>query len=191
MGVSMASWQTQKIFCNCAKCKGAIIRMRRITRQHIEEYGLWEGSSRHHSSDDDNDEDINEEVRRNALETMPHYSVVGGCQRRTERVHQEELQSHVVQQPSFNERAHEPNEDVVDNQIEDEHMEEMIHDFFGAHVPTNNNENNERDETPLQDAAKTPLYEGSQYSILRACLELLNLQTMYGWSNASVTSLLK
>lgn len=169
--------------------------MRRITRQHIEDYGVWQGASRHDSSDDDNDEDsnedIDEEVRRNALETMPHYSVVGGRQRKAARIHQEELQSHVAQHPTFDEREHESSEDVEDNNMEDEHMKEMINDFFGAHVPDRNSEEiNEGDETPLQDAAKTPLYEGSQYSILRACLELLNLQTMYGWSNASVTSLL-
>lgn len=165
--------------------------MRRITRQHIEEYGEWQGPSRHDSSDDDH-----EVFRRNALETMPHYSVVGGRQRRAARVQQEELQSTIAeQQPAFDERAHESyesNEDVEDNNMEDEHMEEMLHDFFGAHVPHDRGEdNNEGNESTLQDAAKTPLYEGSQYSILRACLEILNLQTMYGWSNASVTSLLQ
>lgn len=168
--------------------------MRRITRQHIEDYGNWQGSSRRDMSDDDNDEDVDdEEVHRNALETMPHYSVVSGRQRKAARVHHEELQSHVAKHPTFEEPANESSEDMEDNNVmEDEHMEEMINDFFGAQVPNRNSEEiNEGDETPLKDAAKTPLYEGSPYSILRTCLELLNLQTMYGWSNASVTSLLK
>eukprot|EP00250_Pteridium_aquilinum_P030717 c4195_g1_i1 orf=63-314(+) len=38
---------------------------------------------------------------------------------------------------------------------------------------------------------KLRLYEGENYSILCASLELLNLQIMFWWSNASVHELLK
>ena len=63
------------------------MRLRRITIQHKEENGIWQGTSRHDSSDDDEeDEDIEVEIRRNAIESMPHYSIVGGRQRTGERV---------------------------------------------------------------------------------------------------------
>ena len=49
----------------------------------------------------------------------------------------------------------------------------------------------QRDEDGLLDAARKPLYAGSTYSVLRASLELLNLQAMFGWSSASVDALLR
>ena len=49
----------------------------------------------------------------------------------------------------------------------------------------------EEDQTPIHETACTPFYDGGYYSILWTCLELLNLQALYGWSNTSVTSLLK
>ena len=49
----------------------------------------------------------------------------------------------------------------------------------------------QRDEQGLLDAARKPLYAGSTYSVLRASLELLNLQAMFGWSSASVDALLR
>ena len=115
---------------------------------------------------------------------MPHYSIVGGRQRIGERVHQESLQSHrgsAKDVPEDNE-----NEDILEEgvHIVDEDMNEMMYNFFEE-------ENNEGANTPLRKAAKKPLYDGSKYSLLRTCLELLNLQTVYGWSNTSVTSLMK
>ncbi|MCO5561786.1 hypothetical protein L7F22_015410 [Adiantum nelumboides] len=183
----MVEWLNQRIFCNCAKCKGAIVRIRRVTRQHQDNHGLWEAPSRRDSLDED--EDIEEAVRRTAVQTMPHYSVMSGRQRRQAKVHQERghgSQAEVEDNPSESNEAHE-------DHMEDEHMEEIMRDFFETHVPIGDEGNTEGDEPhrPLYDAAKVPLYEGSQYSILRACLEILNLQTIYGWSNASVTSLLK
>jgi hypothetical protein len=49
----------------------------------------------------------------------------------------------------------------------------------------------QRDEQGLLDAARKPLCAGSTYSVLRASLELLNLQAMFGWSSASVDALLR
>jgi len=47
------------------------------------------------------------------------------------------------------------------------------------------------DEVRLGQHVSTPLYERCQYLTLHATLELLNLQTMYGWSDTSVTGLLR
>ena len=38
--------------------------------------------------------------------------------------------------------------------------------------------------------ALTPLFTGLKTSVLRACLPILNLQSIYGWSDASVNALL-
>ena len=43
----------------------------------------------------------------------------------------------------------------------------------------------------LYKASLIPVFEGCTFSILHASLELLNLQTAYGWSNASLNTLLK
>jgi len=126
-------------------------------------------------SDDDEHEDIEEEVCRSAIESMTHYLVVGGRQRRGERVYQENMKS--LARPSEDiAGAHECYEEVEDDHIEDEHMNEMMANFFEVHVsPGQEGNNNEGDEILLQDVAKTPLYDGSQYSVLHTCLELLNL----------------
>jgi hypothetical protein len=46
------------------------------------------------------------------------------------------------------------------------------------------------DFSTLLDASRTPLYDGASFSILRASMETMNLQTSYGWSNTSVDVLL-
>lgn len=145
---------------------------------------MWEGPSRHESSDDEESDFITEEAHINAMGSMPHYSVVGGRQRREERIHQQNLQG------QFEESI---NEEVEHNHMEEEvHMEDMIGDFYeDRESPMRTGANNEDEETILDDTAKMALYEGCQYSLLCTCLELLNLQTIYGWSNASVTSLFK
>ena len=182
--MSRVAWLSKRIFCPCAKCKGVIVRLRRITIQHKEENGIWQGSSRHDSFDDDEHEDIEVEIRRNAIKSMPHYSIVRGCHKIGERVHQESLQSHrgsaqEVAYDNENDGNHEEGVNIVDKD-----MNKMMDNFFEE-------EDNEGAKTPLHKAAKKPLHDGSKYSLLQTCLELLNLQTMYGWSNTSVTSLMK
>ena len=43
----------------------------------------------------------------------------------------------------------------------------------------------------LYKASLIPVFEGCTFSILHASLELLNLQIVYGWSNASLNASLK
>ena len=49
----------------------------------------------------------------------------------------------------------------------------------------------QKGEALLLEKANTALYEGCTYSTLRACLEILNLQAMFGWSSTSVDALLR
>lgn len=80
--------------------------------------------------------------------------------------------------------------------LEERHLEDMVENIFDNEEEHSDEdcqcqEEAKDDETLLLDGLRTPLYEGADYSILRASLELLNLQVMYGWSNTSVDALLK
>lgn len=90
----------------------------------------------------------------------------------------------------------EPKEDVdvTQESLHDIDMEEMIEAFYEV------SDGDEEDcdthtEDPiikgLRSLASTPLFEGSRASILQTCLALLNLQSIYGWSYASVSALFK
>ena len=73
-------------------------------------------------------------------------------------------------------------------------MDEMIEAFYEqSHGNEDDNEEERNDPTisRLWEPASTPLCDGSRASILRTCLEILNLQSIYGWSDASITSLFK
>ena len=78
-------------------------------------------------------------------------------------------------------------------------MDEMVDDLYrrtirstdrdAPNIPCNQSTSPCPDK--VLDAAKSTLYDGSRFSVLRASLELLNLQTCHGWSNASVDALLR
>ena len=125
------------------------------------------------------------------IATMPHHRMTKGQNRKAARLHEESLQ---LDENTTN--AHEDSY-VDDDMHEDHHMEEMIDHFYENRIPSTrqagqtSRDNLEEEEDFLRENATTPLYEGCEYSILRASLELLNLQTIYGWSNASVDGLLR
>ena len=126
------------------------------------------------------------------IESMPHYLVVSGHRRREERIHQECLQARFEGTSTSNVQGiHIGRSTVMEEQVEDEAIEEMLADFEATKDSQGTTHLGEEDQTPIHESARTPLYDGGSYSILRTCLELLNLQALYGWSNTSVTSLLK
>ena len=43
----------------------------------------------------------------------------------------------------------------------------------------------------MRNLARFPLYEGAKISVLRASLAMLNLQSIFGWSDTSVLALFK
>ena len=133
----------------CSKCKGAIVQMRRITRTHCEDFGVWQSASFRDSFDDD--EDIERKIQRTAIESMPHYLVVGGRKRQEERIHQERLQAHfegtgIRNLQSTDTSASTGMEEQV---IRDESIEEMLADFQDTiHFP-------EEFETPIRGGTHT------------------------------------
>lgn len=49
----------------------------------------------------------------------------------------------------------------------------------------------EPEEEVMRKLARLPLYNGAKISVLRASLAMLNLQSIFGWSDASVSELFK
>lgn len=69
-------------------------------------------------------------------------------------------------------------------------FDDLISDWFGStDVPLPSNIDQGR--AAFKTAATTPLCQGSSASTASAILLLLNIQALYGWSNASVTALLR
>jgi hypothetical protein len=81
----------------------------------------------------------------------------------------------------------------VMHQIEGDVMEHMIDELYQRWE--RRTLGNPDDTLDIDDettyAATTPVCEGSGFSILRFSLEILNIQTFHGWSNASVDNLLQ
>ena len=94
-----------------------------------------------------------------------------------------------------------PQLNIEDQALEGEQMEEMLDAFFDMednvdNVPAGDDRASlhsqaSESEDVMQKLARLPLYNGSKISVLRASLAMLNLQSIYGWSDASVTALFK
>lgn len=74
--------------------------------------------------------------------------------------------------------------------MEDDNIDEMLADWFPA-VHAMPNVEHDIEYTKLSEEASTPIYNGSSLSRLSTTLLILNLQAKYGWSNTSVSALLK
>ena len=74
--------------------------------------------------------------------------------------------------------------DMVDEGMDDMMDALFTHTHIEAHVMS-------KPERGLRDLHICPLWEGTSMSKLRACLEILNLQATYGWSDTSVSALMR
>ena len=73
--------------------------------------------------------------------------------------------------------------------VEEEVFDDMVRNLFRD--DHKGMDDNDMEQEHLYNASSTPVFDGWTFSILRASLELLNIQTVYGWSNASLDALLK
>jgi hypothetical protein len=73
-------------------------------------------------------------------------------------------------------------------------MEDMIEDLYRPARQQGSGrqarEGPTSDFSTLLQANRTPIYDKATFSALRAATAIMNLQTSYGWSNASVDALL-
>ncbi len=168
----------ERIYCPCNGCKHQILRKRRICLQHVCKYGTFP---------------------REALENL------------SSQEHGQ--QSHVDIAPTMS-RAGRKRPRVTDETppenslgLEEDPIEEMMDAFFemDPHILEDEQDHGSHEEkaaavrdTPESMAEKTmrslarlPLYKDARISVLRACLAMLNLQSIYGWSDTSVTKLFK
>ena len=88
-------------------------------------------------------------------------------------------------------------EDVWEDQITmEEGIADMLHEFLcddlrheEAGVLDEESKNKHDREAEIKEQCNQMLYEGTKVSKVRVLLSLLNLQTVYGWSNVSVLAL--
>ena len=88
--------------------------------------------------------------------------------------------------------------DHIDNIVEDDGTNTLIHDSFNVRKDDDDdNDNKNIDEfddvhdVPLLEKEYKPIYEGSNTNILSAILLIMNLKVMNGLSNISITRMLR
>jgi len=182
-----------RIFCNCAQCKGVSKCLPHIVRTHIVMCGEFVPLTEDHENDLDvsSNSDREEERRRQALHKCPHIS-------RFPRVYKKAL--HEKSAHNIGESSHaiindevsigdETNVDIVNR--EDNGVDNMICIFFD-----NANDNEDPNETKkeqklLRDQSMIMLFLGSKTYQLSTFLLMLDLQAPNDWSDNKVTQLFK
>ena len=89
---------------------------------------------------------------------------------------------------------HMEDDDHVDNIVEDDDTNTLIHDIFNVRMDNDDHENDNFDDVhdlPLLEKAYEPLYEGSNITPLYVVLLIMNLRVMNGFSNRSITQMLR
>ena len=87
-------------------------------------------------------------------------------------------------------------DDHIDNVVEDDGTNTLIHDSFNVIMDDDDDNENDDDfddvhDIPLLDKAHEPLYEGSKTNLLSAILLIMNLKFLNGISNISITRMLR
>ena len=88
--------------------------------------------------------------------------------------------------------------DHIDNIVEDDGTNTLIHDSFNVRMDDDDDDDNENfddfdneNDIPLLNKAYEPLYEGSKTILLSDVLLIMNLKVMNGISNISITWMLR
>ena len=78
---------------------------------------------------------------------------------------------------------------VLENTIEDDGINTLIHDTFSPSV--SDHDDDDSLDVPLLEKAYEPLYKDSQTTLLSVVLLLLNLKVMSGLSNITMSRMLR
>ena len=88
--------------------------------------------------------------------------------------------------------------DHIDNVVEDDGTNTLIHDSFNVRMDRDDDDDHENiddfddvHDIPLLYNAYEPLYEGSKTNILSSILLIMNLKVMNGISNIEITRMLR
>jgi hypothetical protein len=199
VGPERSQWLLEKLPCPCNACKMAISRLRRVCLEHVEKQGLWEDPRKRARQAGVTGKDLA------SIDVTPDWRVMGGRMRKHERLRQravteeEGRSSGAMGGPSSFYEGHtsdpialpRPHMDVEEDRLEDMVEDLLAREDDGCEDECDCDEVLQSTEDMLLLGARTPLFEGAEYSKLRASLEILNLQAMFGWSNSSVDALLK
>ena len=85
----------------------------------------------------------------------------------------------------------EDDDHVLENTIEDDGINTLIHDTFSPSVSNHDDDDDDSLDVPLLEKAYEPLYKDSQTTLLSAVLLLLNLKVMSGLSNITMSRMLR
>lgn len=183
--------------CPCMRCKYQIMRKRRICNDHVRDCGIFPmerlQNLRFQSYNQGSD---------NTPQALHDIAPVRPSQRRR-------------QSSESNQAIPESTADVPESiSLEEAGMEDMLDAVYGLEDPTFQIEDglggvNEDGLDPMEQGqnipqrrmhteeevmrklARLPLYPRAKISVLRACLAMLNLQSIFGWSDTSVSQLFK
>jgi len=85
-------------------------------------------------------------------------------------------------------------DDHDDNVVEDDGTNTLIHDAFTVRMDDDDHEIEDFDDVhdiPLLEKAYKPLYKGSNITLISAVMLIMNLKVVNGYSNRSITLMLR
>ena len=65
---------------------------------------------------------------------------------------------------------------------------EPMHEL-SSHLQERHTQHTSKEEVELKRLAHLPIYVGARISVLHTCLSILNLQSIFGWSDTCVSKL--
>ena len=174
----------ERMLCPCMRCKHQIIRKRRICNEHVRECGMFPmerlQNLRFQSYGSQNEQPTLDDIT--PVATRPQ------------------------QRTRISDNVGTTSRDESHSGMEEEGMEEMLDAFYeldpmvqqeggvGEHqgvdvIPRYSQQEFGQEEDEMRKLARLPLYNGAKISVLRASLAMLNLQSIFGWSDVSVSEL--
>ena len=175
----------ERLLCPCTGCKHQIIRKRKICNEHIRKFGVFPmehlENLRFQSYSQSNEHPLIQDI-------APTTSRLQQRRRLSEEIPIDD--SHILEAEAMEEEAMDEMMDAFYQLDED-----ITH--FDSNVDKQEASSNAREEQIepeeeiMRKLAHLPLYEGAKISVLRASLAMLNLQSIFGWSDTSVSALFK
>ena len=180
------------VLCGCVCCRSQTRQRRRIAEDHVRRYGA-----------EDFDQyatwfESQVEGMSTGISQRPHFEMTPDP--RAALVHHRDARRQAMAGVASTSADHIIGSDIEIDDIEKDEgfetgIEDMLNDFFcdvlpGEDVGVNEEAKKRQErESEIKEQCNKLLFEGAKVSKLRVLLGLLNLQTIYGWSDVSVTAL--
>lgn len=180
----------ERMPCPCTRCKYQIIRKHKICNEHIREVGVfplehlenlrfqsYSQSSEHPHVEDIAPTSSRPQQRRRVSEEIP---IDDSHILETEALMEEDAMGKMLDAFYQLDADHTQEESTMDE-----------HTAGGEQHGNTRDQTTEREEEVMRNLARFPLYGGAKISVFRASLAMLNLQSIFGWSDTSVSALFK